>query len=481
MAFCLATKSMRDRFNRLRKVLSSSAAIPLALCALAPPADAQQMLSGASLPRVAPEESKPKTPGVWQRSTLLGDWWGLRPLLDDYGVDFTLHLTSDYVGNTQGGVRQGFVYNGLLNLEVDYDLNKGMGWRGAKLHLTGYGIQGQDLSSQYVGNIMTATNVEATPAIAKVGEFWLEQKLLEDRLQLRAGLLEADRYYAISPTASVFVNSTFGLPDSWEVNMPGEGPGYPNTSTGLLAAYTFNKDWQLTGSVMNGQPAGPAATRTNYGANFPTGNGMLSWLELAYTPEIELADKILPGNYKVGAWYNTNTVDNVTLSTTGRTFTDPVDKTYRGQYSVYGLIDQTLFREANSSTQGLSAFARVTISPQQSRNVVTSYFDLGMAYAGLFNGRPDDILGLGFAWAKFTPYLNSQIAAENALSGTQTPMPQPEQLVELTYQAPISPWLSLQPFFQYAINPGGKAPMPNNPNQAIPNATIVGLRANIAF
>ena len=470
-----------DHPQRAWKALSVSALLALAVCMLSPAASAQQMLSGASLPRVAPEESKPKTSDVWHQSTLLGDWSGLRPLLDDYGINFSLHQTSDYVGNTQGGFRQGFVYNGLLNLEVDYDLNKALGWQGAKLHLSGYGIQGQDLSSQYVGNIMTATNVEATPAIGKVGEFWLEQKLLEDRLQLRAGLLEADRYYAISPTASVFINSTFGLPDSWEVNMPGEGPGYPNTSPGLLAAYTFNSDWQLTGSVMNGQPAGPSATQTNYGTNFPTGNGMLSWLELAYTPEWQLGDKTLPGNYKLGTWYNTNTVDNVTLSDTGRTFTNPVNKTYRGQYSVYGLIDQTLYREDNSTTQGLSAFARVTISPQQSRNMVTSYFDLGMAYTGLFDGRPDDILGLGFAWAKFTPYLNGQIAAENALSGTQTPMPQPEQLIELTYQAPISPWLTLQPFAQYAINPGGKAPMPNNPNLAIPNATIVGVRANIAF
>ncbi|MFZ9615651.1 MAG: carbohydrate porin, partial [Fluviibacter sp.] len=84
-------------------------------------------------------------------------------------------------------------------------------------------------------------------------------------------------------------------------------------------------------------------------------------------------------------------------------------------------------------------------------------------------------------WAKFTPYLNGQIGAQNVLAGTQTPMVKPETLVELTYQAPINPWLTLQPFVQYAINPGGKAPMPNNPNQAIPNATIVGLRANVAF
>lgn len=465
----------------LRKTLVGVAWVGFSLCLLPTSANAQQVLAGASLPRTAPEQSKPKTPDVWHQSTLLGDWWGLRPLLDDYGINFSLHQTSDYVGNTSGGIRQGFVYNGLLNLEVDFDLNKSLGWRDAKLHISGYAIQGQNLSTQYVGNIMTVTNVEANPSVGKVGELWLEQKLLEDRLQLRAGLLEADRYYMISPTASVFVNSTFGFPDAWEVNMPFDGPGYPNATPGLLAAYTFNNDWSLTGSVMNGQPVGPSTAQTNYGTDFPTGNGALSWLELAYTPELRIGDKTLPGNYKLGGWYSTNTVDNVTLSVTGRPFTNPVNKTYRGQYAVYGLIDQALWRENSSDTQGLSAFVRVTTSQQQERNVITTYFDTGLAYTGLFDGRPDDILGLGFAWAKFTPYLKGQIAAENSLSGTAIPMPVPEQLVELTYQAPVSPWLSLQPFFQYVMNPGGKAPMPNNPNQAIPNATIFGLRANIAL
>jgi porin len=434
-----------------------------------------------SLPRLSPEEILPTRSDFLSQKTLLGDWGGLRPWLDQYGISFTLNQTSDYVGNTRGGIRQGFVYDGLLDLELDIDLNKALGWQGGKIHFTGYGIQGQDLSSQYIGSVLTTTNVESSPSIPKVGEFWLEQKLVEDRLGIRVGLLEADRYFNISPTANVFVNSTFGFPDSWEANMPGSGPGYPNATPGVLASYDFNNDWKITASVMNGTPNGPETSSSQYGTKLPVGNGTLSWLEGAFTPEWSLGDQVLPGYYKLGGWYNSYSIDNVTLDDTGRTFDNPVNTSDRGQYSVYGLVDQALWREANSTTQGLNAFARVTFSPQTERNLVTWYFDTGLAYIGLFDGRPDDIIGLGFAWAKFTPYLNGQIAAQNTQAGTQTPMATAESLIELTYQAPISPWLTLQPFFQYAINPGGKAPMPNNPNQAIPSATVVGLRANVAF
>ena len=437
--------------------------------------------NGNSIPRLTTEEILPTRSDFQTPNSLLGDWGGLRPWLDQYGVSFSLNQTSDYVGNTQGGMRQGFVYDGLLDLEVDIDLNKALGWRGGKVHLSGYGIQGQDLSTQYVGNIMTVTNVESQPSLAKIGEFWLEQRLLDERLGVRAGLLEADRYYIISPTADVFINSTFGFPDSWEVNMPDGGPGYPNAAPGLLARLDLTPDWRVTASVMNGSPIGPDTSATDYGTRFPTGNGVLSWLEAAYHPTLQWGDQALPGHYKVGGWYNSATIDSLTQADSGRDFDNPSTTTYRGQYAVYGLVDQTLFREANSDSQGLSAFARVTYNPQTARNLVTWYFDTGVAYVGLLDGRPEDILGLGFAWAKLSPDLNSAIAAQNTANGTQMPMVSPESLIELTYQAPLNPWLTLQPFFQYVINPGGKAPMPNNPNQAIPNATIVGLRANIDF
>ncbi len=437
--------------------------------------------TNSSLPRLTADEPLPTKSDITTDKTLLGDWDGLRPWLENYGVSFTLNQTSDYVGNTRGGIRQGFVYDGLLDLEVDVDLNKALGWRGGKLHVTGYGIQGQDLSMQYVGNLMTTTNVESQPSIAKLGEAWFEQRLLDDRVGLRVGLLEADRYYMMSPTANVFVNSTFGFPDSWEANMPGGGPGYPNAAPGALARWDINNEWRLTASVMNGSPVGPATSSTSYGMDFPVGDGVLSWFETAYSPEFQLGEKNFSGNYKLGGWYNSDNVNNVTQSASGRNFSNPTMTSYRGQYAIYGLIDQTLWREAHSETQGLNAFTRVTYNPQTERNLVTWYFDAGLAYVGLFDGRPDDIIGLGFGWAKFTPYLNGQISAENTSSGTQSPLPKPESLIELTYQAAVSPWLTLQPFLQYSINPGGKAPMPNNPNQAIPNATVVGLRANIAF
>ena len=46
-------------------------------------------------------------------SNLLGDMWGLRPFLSKYGMTLTIQENSELFGNVTGGVRQGFVYDGL--------------------------------------------------------------------------------------------------------------------------------------------------------------------------------------------------------------------------------------------------------------------------------------------------------------------------------------------------------------------------------
>ncbi len=46
-------------------------------------------------------------------------------------------------------------------------------------------------------------------------------------------------------------------------------------------------------------------------------------------------------------------------------------------------------------------------------------------------------------------------------------------VVEFTYQAAITPWLSIQPDAQIIINPGG--------TQDFGNAFVIGARATVVF
>jgi porin len=71
--------------------------------------------------------------------------------------------------------------------------------------------------------------------------------------------------------------------------------------------------------------------------------------------------------------------------------------------------------------------------------------------------------------------------ADIAFSGMSQPIPDYEAVIEVTYQAQVTQWLAVQPFFQYIIHPGGNAADPNDPGSAIGNATVFGLRTAVTF
>ena len=66
-------------------------------------------------------------------------------------------------------------------------------------------------------------------------------------------------------------------------------------------------------------------------------------------------------------------------------------------------------------------------------------------------------------------------------TGAFTPIRSGETFVELTYVYQVTPWLNLQPDFQYVFNPGGGIANPNAPTQKVGNEAVLGLRTTILF
>jgi porin len=152
-----------------------------------------------------------------------------------------------------------------------------------------------------------------------------------------------------------------------------------------------------------------------------------------------------------------------------------------GNYALYGIVDQTLWQEAGGAGDRLNGFVRVAVAPESDRSGMTWYADAGLAYKGLLPGREDDTVGVGFAHARLSPALADLAREQNALDGTSGPIPSFESVIEVSYQAVLTQAFSVQPFFQYVINPGGNAPDPDGPDRAIPNASVFGVRLAANF
>jgi len=92
------------------------------------------------------------------------------------------------------------------------------------------------------------------------------------------------------------------------------------------------------------------------------------------------------------------------------------------------------------------------------------------------------VLGVGAAFGRIG-YGRRLDRDQVMFTGIDRPVRDYEAVLELTYQARISPWWTLQPDLQLIAHPGGHVapPLPASQARAIPNALVVGIRSSITF
>src|ERR1700679_3000740 len=95
-------------------------------------------------PMAMPEESETQSSGgpfdfmsgITRSGTALGNMWGLRPWLSQYGVSFGLQETSEVLGNVSGGIHQGFDYDGLTQMVLQLDTQRAFGLYCGTFHIS---------------------------------------------------------------------------------------------------------------------------------------------------------------------------------------------------------------------------------------------------------------------------------------------------------------------------------------------------------
>jgi porin len=415
---------------------------------------------------------------ILNQSALLGDCYGVRPMAGTNGVALTAQSISDMLGNTTGGISRGGAYAGALNLGLAADLGKSLGWEGTSFKSTWLWQYGNDVSSHYVGNAMTASGIYGIPSF-RCYELWLQQNILSDAVSLRAGLLGLDAEFGLSDTAAYFVNSTFGIPAGITMNLPNGGPTYPMATPGVRLALQPASWLVLRSALAQGNPFPQDENLHNFNWNFGSSAGLLSMNEAAASWNAGKGPKTLPGTAKAGFWIQTGSAPPGEIA-----FGSPTVASFSSGF--YGILDQHLYTppekisgnspgkavadgkqsEDAPPEKGLSAFGRISFSPQD-WSPCSFYSDGGLVYTGLIPGRDQDKLGAAFAYAA----MGNLCATDAAVNGC--PGASFEAVAELTYSIRVAPAISLQPDLQYILHPGG--------TQAYGNALVVGLRAVVDF
>ena len=438
--------------------------------------------------------------GNLQRSNfLLGDLFGLRTALSPYGISIALQETSEVIGNASGGVRRGAAYEGLTQAVLQLDTQRAFGWYGGLFDISALQIHGRNLSADNLLSLQTASGIEADRA-TRLWEFWYDQKFLpDDRLDIKLGQQSIDQEFIASTNGGYFVNTMFGWPVVPSYDLPGGGPAYPLSTPGIRVRYRPVNPVAILVGVFNGSPAnnnvGDAQRVNESGTDFPLDQGPLVIAELQYAYPA-LGSMVEPGagaplghTYRLGAWFDEEAFDDERLDNNGIPLASPDSdgqpRRHHGDYSLYAVADQMVWRDAANPAHSVSVFVRAMGTPQTNRNLVDYSVNGGVVYHDPIRNRTDDTLGFGFGFA----HVSRQVAAADrdaavldAAAGTSgyAPVRSSETFLEATYQYQLRPWWQLQPDLQYVFNPGGGVADPDTGAQ-VRNELVLGLRTNILF
>jgi porin len=436
-------------------------------------------------------EEKPKAPkSIWEQEKLTGDWGGARTESKNKGIDIAVNYVAETISVLSGGIRRGTTYEGRFEFSLDTDLDKLIGWKGASTHVTVFNIHnsGRDAVDN-VGSIADPSNIDALPT-TRLYTAWFQQNFANDMISIRVGQLAGDDEFLTSETASGLINGTFGWAGILAANMTNGGPAYPLATPGARLQIKPTDRITVLAAVFAGDPAGrncmdDPQVCNRYGTTFSLYGGALWMGEAQYAVNAEKNAAGLPGIYKLGFWYATKYFDDqrfgidpatgLTVSLADPSMPDPLR--HRGNWGVYAMADQMIWRSAASS---VNVFLRGGVAPSN-RNLLSFYVDGGVGIKGPFAGRPDDKITFGVAHARISGDAADLDRDTLTISGPPYPIRDHETVFELSYIAQIAPWWSIQPDLQYIVHPGGKVPHPDDPNVTVGNAFVAGMRSTISF
>jgi len=376
-------------------------------------------------------------PELGTADSLTGNWRGYRDRLrDEYGLAVVGNYTSESAGNPVGGNRQGVTYTHNVDLAVFADLGKLVGLDDAAFLVSASNRAGSSLSAQYIGNVYAVQQIfggQTTRLVhLAVGKAFFRRKL-----RIVAGRINGLDDFVASPLYCnaqnlAFCGNPLSIPS--DVNIS----SYPNTMWGTRVRWEPSPLWYAMGGVYNAV----AGFRANkfHGVDFSIrpNSGVIGIGEVGVRPEHIGPEGLftsLPGNYKLGGYWDTEPLTNFNT-----------ERPERGTGGFYVAFDQMLWQETTAG-QGLYLWTAFHWAPSD-MNPQDRFVSCGLVYPGLVPGRDADVAGLYGAYGHFSA--DQRSAQQRAGQPGQVY----EAVLELNYRIAVVPWFYVQPDIQGIINPG---------------------------
>jgi len=426
------------------------------------------------------EEASPERPysgDIWHRSTLTGDWFGVRNDLASKGITFDMSLTQVGQGVATGGKDEGWKYGGRGDLTFNLDTQKLGLWPGGFLTV------------EVEGNYAKSVN-DKTGALMPVNTNQIFPMPTGDNLNVP----NVSFMQFFSPYAGVVLGKLATItPTSGDMNEFAHGKGdtqFMNTAFNANPVILLTVPYSTLGAGLIVLPTkDPKAGIINFmvlqtnGKASTIGFSDLHSNQLTFGGEGRVRTDFfgLTGHQLIGGFYSNKTFTSLDQSLRFFIENRTIEK-QKGSWNFYYNFDQYLYEIKKGSDQGFGIFGRFGVS-DGNPNPMHFFFSFGVGGKGIIPCRPNDRFGIGYYYIDVgNPKITTILGTREFLRN--------EYGFEAFYNFAITPWMQLTPDIQI-IRPSQKEAVtieqgpfgvPRIASRSnVTTATILGLRLQLVF
>lgn len=335
--------------------------------------------------------------------------------------------TADLIGPVQGGAAKAGRYLDNLDVTLDGDLERAIGWKGAKLYayvLNNMGGRPNDVA----GTLQGVDNIEVSRARLRLYELWIEQSLAGGAASIRAGLYDLNSEFYATDSSSQLIAPPFGIGSELASTGPNGPSIFPLTAMAVRVRAGGETGGYAQAAVVSAKAGAFEAPGDLQGG---LDRGAILIGEAGHSGRVRLA---------AGAWTYTDRQGDV------RDVTATGDPERSPAYGAYVLGEGRIFGE-DDAPRG-SAFVRLGLSDGDT-SPFRGGWQAGLRWDQVVAGRPDSAFSIGLHQGWLSKKYRANIRDAGAAPGKA------ESGLEITYSDTIGR-LTVQPDLQFVHHPGGE-------------------------
>jgi porin len=349
----------------------------------------------------------------------------------DSGVTLRLQYTGEAASNPVGGVHDGSLYMNNVDAQLGVDTNKALGWPGGKLLLEGLYGSTDSANHRFVGAVQDPSAIDTDgTAMFRLYQAYFDQRF--GGTDVRVGIMDLETEFGETPPMDILFNGAYAWTSTLDQSGRNGPSTYPNTALGARLRQRIGAQWSVQVAVTDGVPDDPDHPKDN-AVDFNGRNGAFLIGQVNFTPT--RTTKLI-----AGVWDYTGQFDAISE-------TNP-DGSQREVFgSRGGYVGGATRLYSPGPHRGLDVFANVGIADART-NLIDTSFNTGLSYTGPLASRPQDQFGIAAGIVQATSQFKQMMRDAGGKPADY------ENNFEITYRAPISDWLTVQPDVQYWVHPG---------------------------